>query len=157
MDSTDPAATIRIVAGVLAVAVVVAMLLVAIFYVLTLSRALEKCSARSRTMQPGMVWLLFIPLFNMVWHFFVVLALARSLSNEFRARNVQNVEPEPGKSIGIAMCICGACAIVPLLNIVAGLAQLVLGIIYWNRIAGFSRKLDSVPAMSAGSNLAPRA
>lgn len=45
---------------------VLAGLVVAIFYLLTLMRALQKCSPQSRTMQPGMVWLLLIPLFNLI-------------------------------------------------------------------------------------------
>lgn len=44
-------------------------LIVAIFYILTLSRALQKCSPQLRTMKPGMVWLLLIPLFNVLWQF----------------------------------------------------------------------------------------
>lgn len=56
-----------------------------IFYVLTLYRALAKCSPASRTMLPEMVWLLLIPLLNLVWNFFVVSALAKSLNAEFRA------------------------------------------------------------------------
>jgi hypothetical protein len=138
----DSVTVIRIVAGLVFAGVFVA---VGIFYILTLSRALKKCSIPSRTMEPGMVWLLLVPLVNIVWHFFVVLALAKSLSNEFRARNFMNVEPEPGKAIGIAMCTCGACAIVPILGILAGLAQLVLIVVYWAKIAGYSQMLDRMP------------
>ena len=29
--------------------------------------------------EPGMVWLMFIPLFNVVWHFIIVLNMAKSL------------------------------------------------------------------------------
>jgi hypothetical protein len=71
-------------------------------------------------MEPGMVWLLLVPLVNIVWRFFVVLALAKFLSNKFRARNFMNVEAEPAKAIGIAMWTCGACAIIPILGVLAG-------------------------------------
>jgi type IV pilus assembly protein PilA len=143
MDSTT---IIRIVAGLLFAGVFVGILLLFIFYLLTLSRALTKCSITSRTMQPGMVWLLFVPFVNLVWQFFVVTALADSLDNEFRARRIPNVEPKPGKSIGIAMCVCGVCSIIPLLGVLAFLAHLILWIIYWTKIAEFSRRLDMTPA-----------
>ncbi len=35
-----------------------------IFYLLTLSKALNRCSPANRSMSPGQVWLLLIPLFN---------------------------------------------------------------------------------------------
>jgi len=120
-------------------------IVITIFYILTLSRALEKCSPQSRTMQPGMTWLMLIPLFNIIWHFFVVLALSASLSNEFRARGIA-APPEPGKGIGLAMCICSATCIIPILGAVTGIAYLVLWIMYWVKIAEFSRMLNQ-PAM----------
>ncbi len=120
-------------------------LLPAIFYILTLSRALTKCSPAFVTIEPGMLWLLLVPFVNLVWHFFVVLGMAKSLGNEFRARNIQGVEPEPGQPIGIAMCVCGACGIIPVLGLLAGLAYLVLWIVYWAKIAEYSRMLDRVP------------
>ncbi len=125
-------------------------LLPAIFYILTLSRALTKCSAASITIEPGMLWLLLVPFVNLVWHFFVVIGMAKSLGNEFRARNISNADPEPGQSIGIAMCVCGACGIIPLLGLFAALAYLILWIVYWAKIAEFSRILDQVPFPRAG-------
>jgi hypothetical protein len=124
-----------------ALAFLAIFIVIAIFYCLSLSRALEKCSPQFRTMQPGMVWLLFIPLFNIIWHFFVVLALSTTLGNEFRARNIL-APPEPGKTLGLAMCICAAISIIPLVGIITGTVNLVLWIIYWIKIAEFSRMLD---------------
>jgi hypothetical protein len=121
-------------------------LVVAIFYILTLSRALQKCSPQSRTMQPGMAWLLLIPLVSIIWHFFVVLALSASLGNEFRARNIV-APPEPGKGIGLALCICSAVSIIPILGILTGIAGFVLFIMYWIKIAEFSRMLDQPPVI----------
>lgn len=146
----DTVTLIRIVAGLMFMSV---FIFVAIFYCLTLSRALTKCAPSSRTMEPGMVWLLLIPLVNLIWHFFVVIALAKTLGNEFRARQLVNIEPEPGKAIGIGMCTCGACAIIPILGILAGIAQFVLLIIYWAKIAGYSRLLDQAPTVNTASGV----
>ena len=95
-------------------------------------------------MQPGMVWLLFIPLFNIIWHFFVVLALSNSLGNEFRIRNIL-APPEPGKTIGLSMCICACLSVIPLVGAITGIVNLVLWIIYWIKINEFSRMLDQPP------------
>jgi len=135
MDTTT---IIRIFAGMLFVFI----LLLYIFFLVSLSSALDKCSRTSRTMEPGLVWLMLIPLFNLVWQFFVVLALAKSLGNEFRARGITHIEPEPGQAIGIGMCVAACCGIVPLLNLLALPVHLVLLILYWVKISGFSRVLD---------------
>lgn len=130
---------IRIIAGLFAVGI---FLVVAIFFILTLSRALAKCSPQSRTLPPGMLWLLLIPLVNLVWQFFVVMGMSNSLGNEFRARGMANAPQEPGKQLGIAMCVCSVCGIIPYLGILAGLAGLVLWIMYWVKMVEFSRMLD---------------
>jgi hypothetical protein len=127
-------------------------LLPMIFYILTLSRALTKCSRESITIEPGMLWLLLIPFVNLVWHFFVVIGMAKSLGNEFKARNLTNLDPLPGQSIGIAMCVCAACGIIPVIGFIAGLGSIVLWIIYWIKIADFSRQLTQAPAPSMGQN-----
>ncbi len=121
--------------------VVFAIILIpAIFYLLTLQKALNRCSPENRAMTPGMVWLLFIPFFSIVWHFIVVLNMAKSLDAEFKKRGIPE-EPEPGKSLGLTMCILGCCGIIPILGVLCSLGALGCWIAYWVKIAGFSNKL----------------
>ena len=95
-----------------------------------------------------MVWLLLIPLFNIIWNFFVVMGIARSLANEFARRSMPSPEAEPGKSIGIPMCICMCCGLIPLLGLLASLAGLVLWVMYWVKIAGYSQSLIQPQAVA---------
>ncbi len=125
------------VAGLIAFAI---FLIPLIFYILTLQKALNKCSPQNQAMQPGLVWLLVIPCFSIIWHFFVVINMAKSLSAEFQARGIQE-EPEPGQVFGLVMCGLACASVVPLLGSFFGLGYLVCWIIYWVKIAGFSRKL----------------
>lgn len=111
-----------------------------IFYLLTLQKALTRCSLENRAMQPGMVWLMFIPFFNLVWHFIIVGNLAKSLAAEFQQRGIAE-EPAPGKTIGLTMCILNCCCVIPFLGGLCALGGLVCWIIYWVQIAGFSGKL----------------
>lgn len=120
-------------------------LLPMIFYLLTLQKALSKCTPGFRSPDPGMVWLLLIPVFNLIWQFIVVTGIGKSLASEYARRGIPSPEPFPGQSIGLAMCICSCCCIIPILGILAGLAYLVLWIIYWIKIAEFSRVLDMPP------------
>jgi len=129
--------------------IAVAILLVpAIFYLLTLQKALNRCSPENRAMNPGMVWLMFIPLFNLVWHFFIVLNMAKSLGAEFQKRGMAE-EPKPGQTIGLVMCVLACCGIIPVLGMLASLAGLVCWILYWVKIAGYSSKLAAPAAPAA--------
>src|SRR5882762_2365720 len=103
----------------------------AIFYLLTLQKALTHCAPASRTMSPGQVWLLLIPLFNLVWMFIVVANISKSLHNEFLRRNIPTVEAEPGKAVGLAMSCLMIASIVPLLGGLFSIAGFVCWIIYW--------------------------
>ncbi len=117
------------------------LLIPAIFYLLTLQKALNRCAPESRAMSPGLVWLMFIPLFNMVWHFIIVSNISKSLHSEFVKRNLQE-DPNPGQGIGLAMCILQVVSIIPIVGFFTGIACFICWIIYWVKIAGFSAKLQ---------------
>lgn len=111
-----------------------------IFFLLTLQKALTRVSAERRTMNPPMVWLSLIPLVNVVWNFFVVTALSKSLDAELTARNIPH-EAEPGKMIGLIWAGLTAACLIPGLGVLLGIPVLILWIIYWVKIAGFSGKI----------------
>ena len=115
-------------------------LLPMIFYSLTLQKALNRCAPENRAMAPGLVWLMLVPLFNIVWNFFVVINLAKSLGAEFQKRGIAE-EPKPGKKLGLTMCILSCCGVIPFLGILCTVGALVCWIIYWVKIAGFSAKI----------------
>jgi hypothetical protein len=141
MDSMDSMGSFRpghwLIVGVVIFIVVVVP---KIFYLLTLHKALTRCAPENRTMAPGLLWLDLIPVFSMIWNFFVVSAMSKSLGNEFRARNIPS-DAQPGQSIGLTYAILAACSIIPILGILASLAGFVMWIIYWVRIAEYSSKL----------------
>jgi hypothetical protein len=118
------------------------ILVVKIFFILTLQKALKGCSPENRAMSPGLVWLLLIPFFNLIWNFFVVMNMAKSLGAEFQKRGIA-AEAEPGKTIGLVYAILMACSIIPFVNWITGIGTLVCWIIYWVKIAGYSNQLAS--------------
>jgi len=138
--------------GTLLIVVLIAcviMLLPAIFYMLTLQKALDRCSPENQAMAPGMVWLMFIPLFGLAWHFVIVLNLAKSLGAEFSKRRI-SAEPNPGRDLGLVMCILGCCDLIPHLRLPFSLGFIACWIVYWVKIAGFSSKLaGATPVQSA--------
>jgi hypothetical protein len=119
-----------------------ALLIPTIIYLAALQKALRRCAPESRTMPPGQVWLMLIPLFNVVWQFIIVSRMASSLRNEFLRRQLPLADPEPGKTLGIAMCVLVATSWIPILGMLTGPASLVCWILYWVKIAGYSRQIE---------------
>ncbi|WP_243303003.1 hypothetical protein [Geothrix oryzisoli] len=116
-------------------------LAIAIFYILTMQKALDLAGERHQKMKPGMVWLMLIPLFNLVWHFFVVKNVSDSIKS-WAAENGKNVE-DAGYTIGLIACIAQCCGLVPLVNMLAGPVALVCFIIWWVKVAGFNKLMST--------------
>jgi hypothetical protein len=120
----------------------------AVLYLRSLQRTLERCSPESRTVSPGKVWLLLVPLFNLVWQFLLVNHIAMSLHNEFVRRNVPCSDPAPGKTLGLALAILSVVSLIPFVGLVTSVAGFICWILYWVKIADYSRALDG-PALAA--------
>ena len=98
------------------------------------STCYKRIPAQFREMEPGMVWLLMIPCFHVVWNFFVFPKLARSYQAYFASVGRTDVG-DCGAGLAMAYCVCAACALISFvpyigcLGLVALLAALVLLII----------------------------
>lgn len=130
----------------------IAMLVVYIFFLMSMSQAISLCSRRNRAMEPGLVWLGLIPIFHAIWLFVIVATVAKSLGNEYRDRRLSG-----GGSYGQALgMISGALYLVSFVfNLIGnfnpdfnlfvalpfGLVVLGCWIAYWIQIAGYSRRL----------------
>src|SRR5215212_7146459 len=84
------AAAIAFAALGVACVVLVVLLIVAVFFLITLQRALNLCAPRNRSMEPAMVWLNLIPMFNFYWNFHTVLQISNSLKREFVDRDLDD-------------------------------------------------------------------
>jgi hypothetical protein len=126
--------------GVTTCAVLVVVLFVSILFLLTLHRALDRCAPHNRTMGPGLVWLNLVPLLSIAWQFITVIRVAESLQNEFRDRGRRRRD-DYGKSLGIVMCSMNVAGWIPYCGCLFLLAWFVCGIVYWVKIAGYSREL----------------
>ncbi len=137
---------------ILLVAVFVALLIVpAIFFLLTLQKTMETVEPQNRTLQPGKVWLLFIPLFNLVWIFILVKEIAISCQNQLEQYGVYN-QQKPTYSIGLAWAVCTVCNWVPILGILSGLASLVLFVIYWVQINNVRLQMNTLKQAYSGKD-----
>ena len=90
-----------------------------VFYLITLQNVLKKVSPENQKMPPANVWLLFIPLFNIGWHFVVVAKVSDSLKAEFAKRGISVGVDRPAYGVGLAYCILNCCSIIPVLGALA--------------------------------------
>ena len=141
--------------GILCVVLGVALVIV-IFYLLTLQRALSRVSPENRLMEPGMVWLSLVPCFNLIWQFFIAQRVPDSLRNEFRARG-QDDGSDYGKSIGLTVAVINV--LTTFANFASnaaspdvagvfgcgvglvGILELVLFVVFWVKISNYSGQL----------------
>lgn len=117
------------------------LILPRIFYLVSMQKAIGRCSPRARAMPPGLVWLGLIPLFQLIWDFVIVVTSSKSLSDEFEARKNPLPGGLPGLGPGIAFCVLNLLFWIPLLNILTMLASLVLWIVFWVKISSLSSSL----------------
>jgi hypothetical protein len=101
---------------------------------------LKRVPPAHRKMEPGLVWLLLIPCFHLVWNFFVFLRLPESYRSYFTSTG-RGDGTDYGRSLGLAFAICAACSIVPFVNYLAGPAALVLLIIVLVKFNGYKNQI----------------
>ncbi len=131
-------------AGVLVIGIVVGLavwLIPTIFYCLSMSKCLRSVPEGQRKLSPGLVWLLLIPLFNLVWNFFVVARVSGSL--EAGAKSAGKAIDGNGWGVGLTFCILSACSIlpIPLINFLVAVGALVCWIIWWIKAVGLRKHI----------------
>jgi hypothetical protein len=94
-------------------------------------------------MEPGMVWLLMIPCFPLVWNFFVFQRIPESFASYFSAQGRTDVG-DCGKQIGLWYAITAVGACIPLVGYIAGPASLVLLIISLVKLNELKNKISAV-------------
>jgi hypothetical protein len=103
-----------------------AVSLVAIFL---LYMDFERVPRGFRKLEPGLVWLLLIPCFNLVWNFFVFPGLSDSFRAYFNSVGDNSVG-NCGRDLGIAYAIFSAISAIPFVGCLTGIVSLVLLILF---------------------------
>lgn len=129
--------------------IIAGAILVFVLYLINLQNLLKEIKPENRQVEPGNVWLMFIPLFNLIYPFILYPKICDSTKAEFQSRGLNDVG-DFSKSVGITMPILSLCGWIPILGGLAGIANLVLFIIFWAKTADYKNQLKSNPA---GSNI----
>lgn len=151
---------------------VVTVLLVRLFYLLSLSRALTACEPSRRAMSPGLVWLNVVPFGHLFWRFWTVIAIGNSLRREYDARGLRTGHSF-GKGAGITVAVLAVVArVVVVVGLLLsfefeherffflslwvagllGLVELVAVIVHWVVVTGFVRQLQATRSAGVGDS-----
>ena len=148
----------------LQIALLLPVIIGGILFLLAQQRILQAISPENREMSPGSVWLQCIPFFGMVWQFFVVTRISRSVSKEFASKmgetilddsqvQINGTDESPTYTVGVAYCILNTVGIIinysnrqsssplALIGSVFVLTGIVCWIIYWVRLVNTKNKL----------------
>ena len=132
---------------------VVVLLLVAlaigIMYYLNLQNMLKEISPSNRDIEPTNVWLMFIPLFNIVYGFIMYPKITQSIKNEYESRCYSD-GGDYLKALGMAIPILGVAGIIPMLGGLAGVAGFIVLIIYWVKTAEIKKRLQKYVEINYG-------
>jgi hypothetical protein len=96
--------------------------------------AAGRLPAANQKLPPVSVFLLLVPVVNIVWLFFVVMKVSQGYQ-EYFAANPRPGVGDCGYGIGLGWAIASACVFVPLAHYFAGLAALILMVLYLVKMA----------------------
>jgi hypothetical protein len=138
-------------AGYIQLLLLIPFIAVAILFLLSQQRTLALVRPENRRMPPGQVWLQLIPLFGLVWQFIVVTRISDSIRNELNTPGDDSLfsddpipsDERPTYATGIAYSILFCITVLPigLLQSLASLAGLVVWIVYWVQLSGYTKRL----------------
>lgn len=113
---------------------------VALLFIKTLRDVLNGIQEENQEISPEMVWLLFFPLFNLIWIFPVVLRMSRSLQAEYESRG-WSIPHQPLLKLGVAMGVLILAVVVPKVGWLLAIAGIICGLIYWRKMIGYKNEL----------------
>jgi hypothetical protein len=104
-----------------------------IFYILSMQKALAAIDQDKRPIAPGLAWLYLIPIFNIVWIYFLVVYISRGYARMGEAGRLSR-PTAGGFGVGLAFAICLSLTLVPGLNLLAIIPMIVLWILHWVQV-----------------------
>jgi hypothetical protein len=140
----------------------VVALVIGVLFILTQQNTLRAIGTENRLIHPGLIWLQIIPLFGLIWQFFVVVKIAGSIKKELFSEQTDSIlgfadadaveasGKTPTLVIGVLYCTFTTAAVflnffisqglIPLVSLIM-LAGVVCWIIYWVNLSGWKKKL----------------
>ena len=112
---------------------VIIPLIAFILYINAIRKTLQAIDDDMRTQSPAMAWLLLIPVFNVVWFFFLIKAIQTGFERMQQAGRLKK-EVDTGYNIGLATGVCWAASYMPRIMFLAFIPLFVLSVLHWHQL-----------------------
>jgi hypothetical protein len=104
---------------------------------------LERIPVEDRKQDPGLALLLLIPIFSLIWAFFVYPRISASLESYF-ARRGDRAEGDCGRTVALVLCIC---SLIPFVQIIA----LVCMVVFFVKVFSLTGRIERPRPVTVGS------
>ena len=112
-----------------------------VFYIRAISKTIKAIDPEYRTQAPGMAWLLLIPVFNVIWFFFLLKAIKTGFLRMHENKRIS--QPiDTGYTYGIAMGCFWAAIFIPKLIFIALIPMFVFSILHWTKLNNARKRLN---------------
>ena len=118
----------------LIVFILLLLLIPQIFYILSLQKTLSSVDMSLRETSPNLVWLMLIPLFNIIWIFFLVVWINKGFEKMWDAGRLSQ-KTSAGFGVGLGFGISWIFCLIPGVNFIAWIPALVFWILHWIQIS----------------------
>ena len=112
-----------------------------VFYIRAISKTIKAIDPEYRTQAPGMAWLLLIPVFNVIWFFFLLKSIKTGFFRMYENRRI-NQPIDTGYTYGVAMGCCWAAIFIPKLIFIALIPMFVFSILHWTKLNNARKRLS---------------
>ena len=121
--------------GLIVIGLIVFFVLWIFLVLIPLHDAADVLPFEYQTMSGSSVWLLLIPLFNLVWLYFVIIRISDGYRRYFEAKQIET-HGNCGFGVGLAWAICTSVSVTPYLGGLTSIGALVCMIVYVVTIVG---------------------
>ena len=119
-------------------------LVIGIAFLWNIRKTIKTIKPENRIVKPNHVWLMLIPLFNLVYQFFLVQRVSQSLFNEFNDRNLPTKPLNTAYNLGMVACIMNILSLVPPLAFFASFLVMVFMFAFWTRLFFIRKTLEFI-------------
>jgi len=111
-----------------------------ILFLLSVQKNLSLISYKNRKINSYLVWIGLIPLIGLIWNFFLAVYIKESNYEEFKEKKI-DYNGDYGYSSGITFSVLSCCIIIPCINFLSIIPQLVFFILFWIKITELNKLL----------------
>ncbi len=120
-------------------------------------RVLLRIEPENRRIEPGLVWLNLIPIFNLLWMIVTIERVGESIRNEFQSRGRHRRTESYGKTSGLAFMILWFVGLPFAIGgspctFVFWFFAFIYWVVYWAQLSGYAKRLMT---SESGSFAAP--